>query len=518
MICLLALMMSSRVQNPAQWGGHPNSSGAYSWYCQGGNPQHTGIANVTAQNMGQINWSQTLDKAPTYAGNDLLTHYGSPTVTFQNNILFPIKMSKTGNFTVECLNGSTFQPIFFQKSNYILPPHDWIPMCGMALSLNVAGGSQYAFIPMAGGVVYERPADYLKGKPRPLYFMGAGNYNANPAAYNSTVYIDTPITPGPDNCIYFGFTVSGSNPLGLQSGFARVNQDGTATYVSAQAASGDSNINDVKQNCGPAVSNDGNSIYVVVNGGNFSSGYLLQLDATTLQTISRVHLVDPSSGSSALVDDDGTACPMVGPDGDVYMGVLENPWGSNHLRGWMLHFSGDLSTVKTPGAFGWDDTASVVPASMVPSYTGTSTYLIATKYNNYAEAGGGGLNKIAVLDPNATETDPVTGATVMNEVMTVLGQKHDPAFPQYPNAVYEWCVDTIAVCPQTDSLILNSEDGNMYNWNLGLNQITQSIELTGGIGEAYTPTVLGGDGTIYGMSNAHLYAVGSARSKPHSKH
>lgn len=511
-------MLIAQSPRPGQFGGHPNGTLSYSWYCQGGNAQHTGLANVAAQNMGQINWSQTLDKNPTYAGNDLLTHYGSPVISLNNNILFPIKFTKAGNFTIECADESNGVPLYFQKSNYILPPHDWIPMCGMALSYNVVGNSQLAFIPMAGGVVYMRSADSFKVKPRPLYFMGASNYNANPAAYNGTVFIDTPITPGTDNCIYFGFTVTGSNPLGLQSGFARVNQDGTATYISAQTASGDSGINDVKQNCGPALSNDGKSLYVVVNSGNFSSGYLLQLDSTTLQPIAKVHLVDPSSGSSALVDDDGTACPMVGPDGDVYMGVLENPWGSNHLRGWMLHFSGDLSQVKTPGAFGWDDTASVVPASMVPSYTGSSSYLIATKYNNYAEAGGGGLNKIAVLDPNATETDPVTGATVMNEVMTMLGQKHDPAFPNLPDAVYEWCVDTISVCPQTDSLILNSEDGNMYNWNLGLNQITQSIELTGGIGEAYTPTVLGSDGTIFGMSNARLYGVGSARSVAHKKH
>ncbi len=516
MICFIAAVLLSGTtahQNP-----NPFLQTNWSWYCQGGNPQHTGIVQSASQSMSQILWSQTVDKRPTYSGNDLLTHYGSPVVSFKNSILFPIKFGVNGPFEVESVNGSTYQPNFFQKSNYILPPHDWIPMCGIALSLNMVGQSQYVFVPDAGGVVVERSADYFKSKPFPLYFMGASNYQANPAAYNSTVYIDTPITPGPNNCIYFGFTVTGSNPLGLKSGFARVAQDGTATYVYAQDVSGDSNITDVKQNCGPAVSNSGNSIYVVVNSGNFSAGYLLKLDATTLQLKAKVPLKDPNSGSSAYVDDDGTACPMVGPDGDVYIGVLENPWGSNHLRGWMLHYSGDLSQTKTPGAFGWDDTASVVPTSMVPSYSGTSSYLIATKYNNYVEGGGDGNNRIGVLDPNATEVDPVTGATVMNEVMTLSGPKHDPRFPNIPTAVYEWCVDTIAVDPGTDSLILNSEDGNMYRWNLGLNQITQSITLTGGIGEAYTPTVVGVNGTIYGMSNARLYAVGDPPSKPQVRH
>ena len=65
---------------------------------------------------------------------------------------------------------------------------------------------------------------------------------------------------------------------------------------------------------------------------------------------------------------------MVGPDGDVYYGVLDSK-----SRGWMEHFSSDLTVQKPTGGFGWDDTPSVVPASMVPSYHGTSKYLIMVK-------------------------------------------------------------------------------------------------------------------------------------------
>ena len=85
-----------------------------------------------------------------------------------------------------------------------------------------------------------------------------------------------------------------------------------------------------------------------------------------------------------------------------------------------------------PGAFGWDDTASVVPAPVVPSYHGSSGYLLMTKYNNYADAGGDGSNKVAILDPNATETDPVTGATVMKEVLAILGPTPNPSLPGRP--------------------------------------------------------------------------------------
>src|SRR5207244_13354108 len=82
-------------------------------------------------------------------------------------------------------------------------------------------------------------------------------------------------------------------------------------------------------------------------------------------------------------------------------------------RGWLDHFHYDPATqqftTKPTGGFGWDITPSLVPASMVPSYTGTSPYLLMTKYNNYASHGGNGVNKLAILDPNDTETETGTG-------------------------------------------------------------------------------------------------------------
>ena len=113
----------------------------------------------------------------------------------------------------------------------------------------------------------------------------------------------------------------------------------------------------------------------------------------------------------------------------MYYGVLGNPF--NGSRGWMLHFSGDLTQTKTPGAFGWDSTRiRLSPHPLVPSYTGTSSYLIFTKYNNYAgQDGGDGVNKIAVLDPNDTMMEPhasSNGQLVMKEVLTIAGPTPDP--------------------------------------------------------------------------------------------
>src|SRR5438132_4142645 len=228
----------------------------------------------------------------------------------------------------------------------------------------------------------------------------------------------------------------------------------------------------------------------------------------------QVALKDPRNGAvqNASVLDDSSASPMVGPDGDVYYGVLGNPF--NGSRGWMLHFSANFTQTKTPGAFGWDSTASVVPVSMVPSYAGASSYLIFTKYNNYAGLDGGdGVNKIAVLDPNATMVEPhasSNGLLVMREVLTIAGPTPDPEFmAQYPNAVREWCINTAVVDPLTRSILVNSDDGKLYRWDLITNTLSQAVTLSPGVGEAYTPTLIGADGTVYAINQAVLHAVGS---------
>ena len=153
-------------------------------------------------------------------------------------------------------------------------------------------------------------------------------------------------------------------------------------------------------------------------------------------------------------------------------------------RGWMLHFSADLTQTKTPGGFGWDSTASIVPASAVPSYAGTSSYLIFTKYNNYAGIDGGdGVNKIAVLDPNDTMVEPhasSNGQLVMKEVLSIAGPTPDPEhLAQFPNAVREWCINTAAVDPFTNSVMANSEDGKVYRWDLTTNTLPSDHAVAG---------------------------------------
>jgi hypothetical protein len=163
----------------------------------------------------------------------------------------------------------------------------------------------------------------------------------------------------------------------------------------------------------------------------------------------------------------------------------------------------------TPGAFGWDISPTIVPANLVPSYHGTSPYLIMTKYNNYGSTGGDGVNKLAILDPNDSQVDARTGQTVMKEILTIAGVTPDAEFPGLPGAVREWCINTAVLDAGSGSIIANSEDGKVYRWDLATNTFTQTVTLTVGIGEAYTPTLIGADGTVYAINNATLFAIGA---------
>jgi glucose/arabinose dehydrogenase len=484
------------------------------WAGYAGNSQHTAVSANASQALQTIAWQTPVDLAPQYSGDKLFIHYGSPLVTAANTVIVPVKTEASGGFEVEAIDGASGAVKWMQTSDYVLPPHNWTP--SYAPTLTPANRLYFAG---SGGTIYYIDSPDASGTRTvgQLAFYGLANYTANKAAFDGSVFINTPITSDSAGNIYFGFEVSGANPANLQSGIARIAADGSGTWISAAAAAGDASITKVVMNAAPTLSNDGQKVYVAVSHGDFSYGYLLALNSTTLQRIGasgqQVRLLDPD-GSDAILPDDGTASPTVGPDGDVYFGVLENPFLYNHDRGWLLHFSGDLSQSKTPGAFGWDDTASVVPASMVPSYHGTSSYLLMTKYNNYADAGGDGINKIAILDPQGTMTYSAGGQnlTVMSEVLTIAGVTPDPEFGG--NAVREWCINTAAVDPQTDSILVNNEDGKLYRWNLSSNSFTEQVTLTSGLGEAYTPTIIGADGTVYAINNATLFAVGLEDNRP----
>jgi len=427
--------------------------------------------------------------------------------------LVPVRVGPT-TFRVQGRVGATGDLLWQLTSDYIPPPHRWIPSFNPVLTPD----GRMA-MPLIGGRI--QVCDNADSQTTPgvsnLAFYGNAAYLANPTAFNNNLFISTPLTSDAAGNIFFGFTVLAATPGGPGSGgVARIDANGNGSFVTAGAVTGDGTLIKPQTNCAPALSSDGSTLYVVFNRAvpvnGLSSGRLVALDATKLALKKQVALNDPATGSAAWISDDSTSSPLVGPDGDVYIGVLEsNPPGHNY-RGWLLHFNSTLSQAKTPGAFGWDNTPSIAPKAMVPQYSGASSHLLLTKYNNYAGVGGtgDGKNRVAILDPNdLTQPDPVGGSvTVMREALSKLGPTPDPGGPA--GAVKEWCVNTAVVDPSplNPSVLINSEDGILYRWHLPSDSFSEQITLNSGVAQSYTPTLIGPDGRIYAINNAILHSIG----------
>ena len=508
LFCGLLLAASAGAQTTPAWAGY---AGGFS---------HQANAPAPTQNLDVPLWQTPVDLNPQYTGGDvLLIHYGSPLITHNNVIIVPVKHGAFDGWFVEGLNATTGATIFTMGTDYSIPNYPnlgWVPSFGPALS--PAGK---LFIPAAGGTLLRRdnPESATSTYTRLAFF---NYFTTDRANYNANVKICTPLTIDQAGNIYFGFITFGSSidrakigAAGVISGIAKITSTGVGTWRPCTAITGDSNATHVAFNCAPALSPDGLTMYFAVKKA-VGGGYLVGLNTTTMQLKYIRKLFDPSTGNEAILTDQSSAAPMVGPDGDVYYGVLSNPHVQHNGRGFMLHFDKTLAVQHAPGSFGWDNTPAMMPSSAISSYAGPSTYLLVTKYNNYVGFGtGNGLNKVALLDPNVTQVDSISGIPVMKEVQTILGPTPNQGDINsgFPGAVYEWCINSAVVDVATHSALVNSEDGHLYRWDFDAGQITQNVLLDGPRGQAYTPTISGPTGIVYAINNAKLFAIGSGPAK-----
>ena len=493
---------------PAPTPPAPSPATAPFWANYGGNAQHQAQTLIATQALQRIVWSTPVDLAPPYrAGGFLLIHYGTPVISGGNTVLVPVKTTSAGDFEVQARKATDGSLLWTLKSDYQLPASSWTPSWNIGLDFKGR-----LFAPAAGGRLLIRDAvDSASASVQTLAFYGNAAFDADSVNYRDKIRINTPLSLDSQGTVFFGFTAKTGAPAGLQGGIVRLAADGQAIWKSAAELSGDASMFQTAMNAAPALSLDEKTLYIAVNSdpasANMQSGYLLALDAGTLTLKAKRRLINPATDLIARVSDSSTASPTVGPDGDVFYGVLENSRLDHNGRGWLLHFNADLSLLKTPGSFGWDDTASIVPTSAVPGYSGASSYLLLVKYNNYFGIGtGDGQNKMALLDPQASQADPISPAvTVMKEVLTIVGPTVDA---ETPGGVREWCVNTAVVDVKGQSALVNNEDGTLYRWDFRSNRFSESVKLNAGIGQAYTPTVAGPDGLVYSINGAQLHAVG----------
>jgi hypothetical protein len=472
------------------------------WTGFAGDAQHTGRSTAAPQPLTSIHWKVKVDHRPSCCDDGPIAHYASPMITSGNTVVVPVRLGPKRGFVVKAVDGADGTKLWEFPTDYTPPlsaEYEWPPPIPASLV-----GGQVA-VAGAGGTILLKSYGDPAAAPHRIAFYGIDRYRAHRAAFRKAVQITTPITTGADGTLYFGFSATKAAPGKLHDGLARIPLSGKASWISARRLGGTDKATSIALNGAPALSNDEKIGYVPVVTG--SHGRLVGFNATTLRSKFVRKLKDPQTHTWAQISGSSTSTPTVGPDGDVFYGVLGNPIIKHDVRGWLLHFDSTLLHRRTPGSFGWDSTVSVVPASSVPSYAGTSSYLLVSKYNNY-DIGphGDGRNEIALLDPHATQQDRFSKVQVLEEVRTVLSPVHPPDTPK--GSRYEWCINSIAVDPTTGSAIANNEDGNLDRWDLDTGTLVDSIQLGPPAGQAYTMTVIGPDGTAYGMTNAVLYAVG----------
>jgi len=468
--------------------------------------QHTAAAAAPQQPLTRVHWQAPVDRRPvTFPPDGTFAHYASPVITSTNTVIVPTRIGRKRGFELVAYDGTDGTRKWRMPTDFTVPTGqslDFPPPLPATLV-----DDRHVAVAAAGGTVLIRSrVDDATGPVRRVAFYGIDRYRAHRAAYRAAVQITTPLTTGPDGSVYFGFRAAPDAPGHLRNGVARVSPSGEGSWVSARALGGRSVETHVAVSCAPALSPDGSTGYVAVVSGQ--RGTLVGFDTVTMQP-KYLHLLrDPQTHDPALVLDVSSATPTVGPDGDVFYGVLGNPIRRHDDRGWLLHFDGQLSRVQTPGSFGWDQSVSVMPAASVPSYTGDSSYLLVSKYNNYLLGPhGDGRMEIALLDPHAAQRDRFSRVQVLREVRTALSPLHIPHTPA--GTRYEWCINSVAVDPATGSVIANNEDGHLYRWDLSTGLLAEEIRLNEARGQAYTSTIIGPDGTSYAIQTGVLYAVGS---------
>lgn len=499
MLVLSAFLFASAAHSAHLAHQHQGSPTQVVWAGYGGNAQHSAISNYSPTGYGEIVYSLSQDAT----NEDNIIHYGSSSLT-AHTIVYPYRMAN-GDFEFIGRNITNGAVLWSYISDFQFPSpseYGWIP----PVSGTLLPDGTYVGPRIAGGV-FSRPSTDSESEFAQEYFpCGVDQLVDNYSVYTSSVFIVTPITADASGNVYYGIRVYGDVPDGMSSCFVKMTESGRYSFYMCPSGY------EPSYNAGPAVSPDGTKVYVAET--NNSAAYLVELSTSTMQEVNQVLLVDPLNGLNAQTIPESTASPLVGPDGDVYFGVMGNPFWDHGDRGFLLHFTSSLVPKGVPGAFGWDDTPSIVPVSAVPSYTGSASYLLFCKYNNYADGlGGQGNNMVAVLDPTASYTEPIYGLQCMNPVFEVLGVTLDPAnTAQFPNAVKEWCINSAAVDVNGKTVVVNSEDGNVYELSLITGTLVKHIRITGGASEAYTSTIIAADGTVFGVSEAKIFAI---RGAPH---
>ena len=490
---------------------------AREWPTLGGNNQHTGISpNAAVACINNLRWNVTIDTS----GDPRNTHYGTPLVTSSGTVIEAIRTTAQGDFLLNAFDGMTGSVIWSfatGKKNYPFAG-PVVPQYLPVLDSGVGAAQRIYFAGPGGTVFFRTNPDNASGTVTQLFPQGEAEYLANKAFYDGQWFINSGLVVDSNDAVIYAVKVS-PNP-GTGSFMVRIDQAGNVITKTVPQLTATPGYVTFPEDFVPAFSNDGTIMYsVVTDGANPSrNALILGLSPTTLDQLNdpssgnpmEQYLEDPQfAGVGVNVNDQSTSCPTVGPDDDVYFGALGGIRVGQRINGWLLRFDKHLQMIKSPpGPGGWDDTPTVVPSNLVPSYNGNSAYLMFLKINDYFDFTD---NLLVLVDPNDVGVDPLgSGVPVMKIVLQIGSPTPNPAVG--PFAFREWCINQGALDPTTGLIYVNNEDSKLWAWDINTNTFVGGVLLGEARQESYTPTVIAPDGSIMTINWGTLNRVDCVQS------
>jgi hypothetical protein len=440
---------------------------AADWTQWAHDPQHNGyLPDVQGQSVGAIRWALTIDNTISPSGS-ILIHYASPLIDQANNIFMTKKerIDTTIHRSVMKLDADGNVGCSYE-SDYVPPPSAWEPVFHPVLANGIL------YVPGARGVLHlVSPDDCTEFKGSPIAPYEIPEDELIRLQLLSTVFVAGVPSVDLKGNLYYPMLARFGAPLDLKNQFVKVDPSGGVSSVNYADLTGDSSQRP-PLNGGAAIGPDG-TIYIGSVGG---PGWLLALNPDLTLKWQGSMSADP--GRAALLIDQSSSCPVVGPDGRVFYGG----WNSNgQSQGYLYSFSPD-GVFLGSFDFGWDTTPAVYPdPDGDPAH-----YHLVQKYNRYAER----RYYMVSLDPNTMSIEC-----------------------QWELVGREWCINAPAI-DQTGAIYTNGEDGylyrltGMYPVNGKCNPDRTRILLDQARDAAYTPLALAPDGAIYTLNNGRLFAVG----------
>lgn len=549
----------------------PRASGQSSaaWPQWGQNPQHTGFLSVPGQSLQAKLSDQIFDPFTSQemaeSEGPLLMHYQVPLVN-GNNVYM---MFKTGTYN-PCDPPGSGQPfpcgpndwnteiwnetdLQWQNGQLVTAWNfatDWTPipndytLGGWEPLFQPVLAQTFIYVPGAGGSIYQ--LDQLSGTV--LQQINPFDVSEDP-----TKFVSGGLTADNQGNIYYNvMQVVLAWPWDsdvVNSWIVKIGADGsvtTVTYPSLLPNAPTTCLGTFGQNqlpwppsanavpanvtCGtqrpglnvaPVISNDGSTLYTVARAHfRGRASYLLALNIADLSlqwSTSLLNIFDdgcdillPPDGQpdgcsiyggtgldptqntfgAGIVSDQASASPMVAPDGAILFGVND---AYDYGRGHLLKFD-STGVLQSSYNFGWDTTPAIFPNN--------GTYSVILKDNHYDN---GSYCSNPIWCPKAPAGPYYI--TQLDSNLNIQWQFQDTSDNhQHPNG-YEWCANAAAV-DSNGVVYADNEDGYLYAINQS-GALQQRIFLERAISAGYTPTSMGGDGTIYGENAGHFIAIGN---------